>query len=286
MATVPQSEHTTAPGRQLVFAHANGFPAGTYRMLFDIWRAAGWQVSAPERLGHDPQYPAGPNWEHLADELIAHVDSLAVGPVAVVGHSLGGLLGLMLACLRPDLASAVVILDAPVITGWRAQGLKLLKHTRLIERLSPGRVSRRRRTEWADRGSARAHFAAKPVFARWHPQVLDDYIACGFDDDDGRLLRGFDRAIETRIYNTLPHHLGRLLRAHPLRCPLAVIAGTRSLEMRLGIAETRALAGDRFVRIAGGHLYPMERPQETAQRVLDLLDGESAPSKQARTEVG
>ena len=28
------------PDRTLVFAHANGFPAGTYRQLFDAWRAA------------------------------------------------------------------------------------------------------------------------------------------------------------------------------------------------------------------------------------------------------
>ena len=31
----------------IVFSHANGFPAGTYRVLFDVWRDAGWQVAAP-----------------------------------------------------------------------------------------------------------------------------------------------------------------------------------------------------------------------------------------------
>ena len=32
----------------LVFSHANGFPAGTYRTLFDRWREAGWRVVAVE----------------------------------------------------------------------------------------------------------------------------------------------------------------------------------------------------------------------------------------------
>ena len=35
-----------ADGRTLVFSHANGFPAGTYRVLFEAWRAAGWRVVA------------------------------------------------------------------------------------------------------------------------------------------------------------------------------------------------------------------------------------------------
>ena len=38
--------------RLIVFAHANGFPASTYRVLFEAWRAAGWVVLAPERFGH------------------------------------------------------------------------------------------------------------------------------------------------------------------------------------------------------------------------------------------
>ena len=35
----------------IVFAHANGFPAGTYRLLFARWRAAGYAVLAIEKLG-------------------------------------------------------------------------------------------------------------------------------------------------------------------------------------------------------------------------------------------
>ena len=33
----------------------------------------------------------------------------------------------------------------------------------------------------------------------------------------------------------------------------------------------RALAGERFAWIEGSHLYPMEKPQETAHAVLALL---------------
>jgi hypothetical protein len=42
----------------------------------------------------------------------------------------------------------------------------------------------------------------------------------------------FRRDVETAIYNTLPHNLDRLLRRHPLRCPIGFIGGTDSMEMR------------------------------------------------------
>ena len=41
----------------LVFSHANGFPAGTYRQLFEFWRDAGWRVVALDQFGHDEHFP-------------------------------------------------------------------------------------------------------------------------------------------------------------------------------------------------------------------------------------
>ena len=37
----------------IAFSHANGFPAGTYRLMFETWRAAGMRVIAVERFGHE-----------------------------------------------------------------------------------------------------------------------------------------------------------------------------------------------------------------------------------------
>ena len=120
----------------------------------------------------------------------------------------------------------------------------------------------------------RQHFAAKAVFARWDPRVLEDYVQSGFEERDGKLVLGFERAIETRIYDTLPHHLGALLHRHPPKCPVAFLAGTQSVEMRqVGMAPSRALAHGRFAMIEGGHLFPMERPDETAAAVLQWVEG-------------
>jgi pimeloyl-ACP methyl ester carboxylesterase len=258
--------------RTIVFSHANGFPAGTYRVLFEAWRAAGFNVQALPRFGHDPKYPVSSNWPGLRQQLIDFIDTEVGGPAYLVGHSLGGLLSLLAACKRPDLAAGLVMLDSPVVTGWRAHSVQVFKHTGLIQRVSPGKVSQRRRHQWPDREAVYAHFKPKTAFALWDDRVLRDYVASGFDEASGQIELGFRREVETRIYNTLPHHLGALLRKHPPRCPVGFIAGTRSAEMRQGgVAGARQLARERFVSLEGTHLYPMEQPDETARLVLELI---------------
>jgi pimeloyl-ACP methyl ester carboxylesterase len=257
----------------IVFSHANGFPAGVYRLLFEAWRANGFAVHAIDRLGHDPAWPVTSNWPHLRDQLIAFIDTAVGGPAWLVGHSLGGMLSVLAASKRPDLARGVVLLDAPVIVGWRAHSLQVAKATGLMPRITPSRISRSRRQAWPSRAAVREHFAKKAAFARWDPRVLEDYVKSGFVRRGGQTVLAFDRAVESRIYDTLPDHMQRVLRRHPLRCPLAFIGGQQSAESRqAGVEATRRLAGERFVWTAGSHLFPMEHPEATAALVTDMLE--------------
>jgi pimeloyl-ACP methyl ester carboxylesterase len=260
---------TTPP---IVFSHANGFPAGTYRVLFEAWRAAGHAVHAVERFGHDTHFPVTSNWPHLRNELIGFIERELRGPAMLVGHSLGGMLSLLAASRRPDLALGVVLLDSPLISGWRAHGLRLVKATGLLRRLAPGRIARTRRQAWSTPRAVREHFASKSAFARWDARVLDDYVASGFVRHGGEWRLAFEREVEARIYETLPHHLGSLLVRHPLRCPLAFIGGTASVEARqAGTSATQRLAGERFEWTPGTHLFPMEHPDTAAARVLAMI---------------
>lgn len=256
----------------IVFSHANGFPAGVYRQLFEAWRAQGYAVHALDKFGHDPAWPVTSNWPHLRDQLIAFIDAEVGGPAWLVGHSLGGILSVLAASKRPDLARGVVLLDSPIIAGWRAHSLQVAKATGLMPRITPSRVSRSRRQAWPSLAAVREHFAKKAAFARWDPSVLEDYVKGGFVRRGGQTVLAFDREVESRIYDTLPHHMQRVLRRHPLRCPLAFIGGQQSAESRqAGVEATRRLAGERFVWTEGTHLFPMEQPDATATEVLRLL---------------
>ncbi|MBE0587086.1 MAG: alpha/beta hydrolase [Hydrogenophaga sp.] len=267
----------------IIFSHANSFPASTYGVLFKSLRARGFSVRAPEKFGHDPKYPVTSNWPHLVQQLadFAAPEIERHGqPAWLVGHSLGGFLSLMCAARHPALGGhgvkGVLLLDSPVLGGWRARALELAKRTQLVGSISPGKISRKRRNAWPDAQAAFDHFAHKKAFARWEPQVLRDYIAHATHDETTeqgvRRVLGFERDVETAIYNTLPHNLDRLLRRHPLPCPVAFIGGTESLEMKqVGMAMTHRLVGrnhpERLLMVEGSHLFPMEKPQETAATI-------------------
>lgn len=231
---------------------------------------------ALDRYGHDPAYPVSSNWPHLLRQLLDFIEDRTVpaidGPVTLVGHSLGGYLSLMAACKRPDLCAGVVLLDSALIGGWRAHSLHAVKLSGLMRRMSPGRVSRRRRHEWPDVAAVRQHFETRSKFAAWDPRMLDDYAELGTEERDGSRHLSFERSIETRIYDTLPHNLDGFLKRHPLRAPAAFIGGTRSQEIhQIGLGPTQRLTHGRMSWIAGSHLFPFERPDETANAVLHWL---------------
>lgn len=259
----------------IIFSHANSFPASTYRLLFEQLRARGFGVSAVERFGHDPHYPVSSNWPHLVQQLadFARAQQQRSGePAFLVGHSLGGFLSVMAAARHPELARGVLLIDSPLVGGWRAGAIQVAKSAQVVGALTPGRISRARRNAWASTEEALAHFQRKKVFARWHPEVLHDYVTHGLVDQDGRRMLAFDRAVETQIYNTLPHNLGPLLRRHPLRSPAAFIGGRQSLEMRqVGMALTERITQGRIMMLDGSHLFPMEQPVATAAAIEAAL---------------
>lgn len=238
-------------------------------------KARGFQVKAIEKFGHDPRYPVTSNWPHLVQQLAdfaSHEVEKSGQPAYLVGHSLGGFLSLMCAACYPVLGGlpvkGVVMIDSPILGGWRATALSVAKRAQLVGSISPGTISRRRRQEWLGVEEVLAHFRSKKPFARWDEQVLRDYIEHGTHDAAGQRLLSFDRDVETAIYNTLPDNLERLIKLNPLKCPVAFIGGRQSTEMKVsGMGMTEKITKGRIMMLDGSHLFPMEKPLATAAAI-------------------
>ena len=259
----------------IIFSHANSFPAGTYRVLFQHLRSRGFTVEAVDRFGHDLDYPVTNNWPHLVQQLYDLAASKvrqAGEPAWLVGHSLGGYLSAMCAARHPQVARGVLMLDSPLLGGWKSPALWAAKRTQLVGSISPGAVSRKRKHRWPSKEAALEHFRHKKAFARWEPQVLADYIAHCTHDEDGERVLSFDRDIETAIYNTLPDNLGALLQKQPIRCPTAFIGGLQSQEIQqVGLGLTTKITHGRMTMMDGSHLFPMERPLPTSAAIEAAL---------------
>lgn len=259
----------------IIFSHANSFPAATYAVLFRNLRSRGFTVRAVDKFGHDPNYPVTNNWVHLVQQLhdfAAREVEKHGEPAFLVGHSLGGFLSLMCAARHPRLARGVLLLDSPLVGGWRARALGAIKSTQLVGSISPGRVSRKRKYRWPSREAALEHFRHKKAFMHFDAQVLQDYVDHCTHDEGGERVLSFDREIETLIYNTLPHDLDQLLARHPLKCPVAFIGARGSLEMKqVGLTMTKQVTKGRMMMLDGSHLFPMEKPVATAAAIEAAL---------------
>ncbi len=251
----------------MVFSHANGFPAPCYAKMFGALKDD-FDIRYLPRLAHNPAYPVSDGWPELTHELIEFIEQ-GPHPVVAVGHSLGGFLSFMAATKRPDLFSALVLLDAPLMDRYRGRVVHMTKRFGFIDRVTPARATRDRRRHWASEAEAITHFQTRKLFRNFDPECLVDYVHHGMiDTPEGRML-WFNPDTEYRIYCTLPHRMHTLL--PKLEVPAGFIGAKNSAELRFsGLREMRGRL--RLRPIEGGHLFPFERPIEAAAAIREMVE--------------
>ncbi len=251
------------------FAHANGFPARTYSKLFSFLEPR-FDIRYLERHAHDPEFPVTDGWHALKDELCRSIECDFEKPVIGLGHSLGGILHLLVSIENPHLYKQIILLDAPIISRTSSSGIRVLKALSLMDRLSSSRMTRSRRNLWESREDAYKHFKAKPKFAAFDEDVLRDYIEHGTTETDDGFRLSFDPQIEAAIYRNLPHDLPSL--KGRLTVPVTYIGGVKSREARLArLSFMQKNFPIDFHFLSGSHLFPFEMPCETAAKIESIM---------------
>ncbi|OLU35915.1 alpha/beta fold hydrolase [Pseudomonas sp. PA27(2017)] len=252
----------------IFFAHANGFPSATYRKLFAAL-APEYQVQHLAQHAHDPRFPVNDNWSNLVDELLHHLEQCAE-PVWGVGHSLGGVLHYHAALRRPDLYRGLVMLDSPVLSRLDQLVIQAAKRLGLIDRLTPAGRTLGRREAFIDGQQARRYFAERTLFSRFDPECLDAYVEHGLLPHEDGLRLSFEAATEINIYRSVPHTSPGL--PQQLQVPLALVKGAESRVVLAhhGRMARRAPRGE-FLTLPGGHMFPLEHPDATAQLIRRLF---------------
>ena len=248
------------------FAHANGFPAKTYSKIFDLLQND-FQIGYLERHAHNPKFPVTDGWSFLKDELRAEIERRYDRPIIGVGHSLGGVLHFLVAVEKPSLYRKIILLDAPIISRLSSRGLQMLKLTKLIDRFTPAQITVYRRNLWRTKEEAFEHFEKK--FARFDREVLRDYIEYGTVETEKGFELFFKPRIEAEIYCSIPHHLPQF--RGRLTVPTFYVGGTASREARLArLSFMKKHFPIDFHFIEGTHLFPFEKPHETAAKIRQI----------------
>ena len=257
--------------RLIHFAHGNGFPSPCYRQLLQCLGQR-FDYCYIERVGHDPQYPVTENWHFLVNEVIDSIQSQASEPVIAVGHSLGGVLSLLAALERPELFSAVVLLDSPLIGRIKSRVVRISKALGMIDRLTPAFRTRKRQQHWHTRDQAFSYLKSRALFKTFTDACLEDYITYGMEKDENGYSLRFNSQIEYQIYRTIPH----ILHQHEgqLKVPAALIYGDKSNVIdRWDIRYMQKRYGILNFEISGSHMFPMECPKMAADLIIDVVSG-------------
>jgi pimeloyl-ACP methyl ester carboxylesterase len=202
-----------------------------------------YRVYSPERRGHGrTPDPGGPiTYEIMADDTIAFLTALGVGPAHLVGWSDGANVAMITAMRRPDLVRKLVLIGTAVnIAGGRPWARESLEHM-TADDLPPM--------------LAEDYAALSPDGAAHFPVVV------------GKVLRAL---IDT------PQTLADLAR---ITAPTLVMAGDDDLVDVAHLEAMRTALPDGQLAIVPGtsHGLPLEKPDLTARLILEFLSGEQPP---------
>ncbi len=239
----------------IVFLHANGFNAHTYRAILEPL-GADLRVIALDQRGHGlttlPTVTEGRgDWLDLRDDLLATLSSLGARNPVLSGHSMGGTVSILAAAARPGLARSLVLFDPVIMIGARPEDVA---DSPMVK------AARRRRAGFASRAEAFASYRGRGAFRTWPDASLDDYLAQGLRTlPDGTVTLTCSPEWEASGFAAHGHDTGAAIAA--LTCPTRIFKAEENSTCRL---EPGAVvpAGGLSIEVVPGttHFLPMERP--------------------------
>lgn len=272
--TQPALHYSTGgEGPPVVMIHGMAASLYDWTALGATLEQAGYRAIAPDLLGHGdspkPDDPQAYGMREVYTALESWLESLALDPAHLVGHSLGGYLSIRYALRFPE----------------RVRSLTLINPLYYIAQLSPALRIFRRQPQLGMRLMDRAPLRAIEMMMAWEPANPE-----GFSPEVVRQIALDYKRASPNILNItrhIPDLTPELGRVHP---PALVIWGDSDLTLdpasfpRLA-ARLPNLAG--YQRIHGsGHQPHVGRPELVNRLILDFIQQTETGAIQPRHMKG
>lgn len=250
-------------GPAVVLLHPNGFCGGLYEPIAHALRRTCRPVAIDLR-GHGATHaPADPelyHFVHLADDVLAVLDEMALESPIGIGGSLGGAIAVMVDMASPGRWQRLLLAE-PVAFPLDAFG------DAPDNPMATG--ARQRRRTFPDRHAMAAAYRRRPPLSELAPEALDAYLRWGTrTDDTGTHLR-CDPEIEATIFEIsgTPHGAAAAWNHLPhLSCPVTIVAGKDTFLPDIFNAQARHARAP-LELVAGGHFVL----HEDTRRGVDLI---------------
>lgn len=255
----------------LVFSHANGFNAATYRSLLAPLSAS-LRIWAPDLRGHGrsalPTFTRPKtSWLDHRDDLLSLLETIDGPPVVLAGHSMGGTASLLAAAERPDRVSSLVLFD-PVI--WKRSAVlafNLPFAHRLAGRIPIAAATLRRRAAFESREQAMAAYRGRGAFKGWPDMVLADYLSDGLAEAAEGFSLTAAPAWEAANYASQAHDPWRAMRRY--RDPIRILKAEHGALTHVPQRPRSLPHVSVEVVPGGGHLFPMTHADIARDALFD-----------------
>ncbi|KAG0347866.1 hypothetical protein BG004_006739 [Podila humilis] len=213
-------------------------------------------------------------WTTYAKDVLAAVDSLGLVKPLGMGHSFGASAIIVAELMRPGTFSGIIAIDPTMFPSQ-------VKMTEPSDGHPLAQLALKRRDHWKDRNEARTKLLEKKFFADWHPEILNLYLEHGLIDTvlkDGtpgvtlktpKVQEAATFAAKDRAAYDAFDRLGEI------NIPIHIIAGEVS-EINppelVAMKVARCKHGSSEIIKDGGHLFPLDKPEVTADHISNFLE--------------
>jgi len=227
-------------------------------------------------IGTDKRYPITHGWTYLVDQIIDSIVQQSQGRKVIgLGHSLGSVLTLMAAYRRPELFSQVIMLDPPFIIGKASFAFHLAKvfKPKLVDKITPAGLSVRRRDHWESREQAAELLGSRGFYQHFDTDCFQAYIQHALTNDPlkGGVTLTIPKVDEVAMFRTTPSMWWLPMPKPKVSVHLVVGRESVFLKQKLPQVAQRKL-GIPFSVVEGGHMFPLEHPTETVEKIRSLIN--------------
>lgn len=253
--------------------HGNGFCASTL-LPFTSHLPADWTLLFTDVPGHgrspQPDHQM-PDWQAMAACIGDGLAQRADKPVIGIGHSMGGVLTLLLAAARPELFSRILLLDPVLFSPEVLLFQQVARKTGLWKRTALVRNVAARRRIWPDAASMLQDLQRKSLYRNWHPQALQAFIDGGVQPHADGVQLSCAPAWEASIFGSYPRGLWHAV--HRVSVPVDILVASDSYGFIERAARRAARANPciQWQVYEGSHCFPMEQPERAALSVMNLI---------------
>ncbi|MDX1709051.1 MAG: alpha/beta hydrolase, partial [Desulfobacterales bacterium] len=215
------------------------------------------------------------HWDIFAEDLKLLIENKMSAPVIGIGHSLGAVTTYIAAAQYPHLFCGIILIDPVILPNrllWRLAIVKLLGLRGIIPL---AKMARRRRRLFKGKQEALKLFAAgRGIFKNWSKEFVQAYLECGLlEKDEKTAVLQCDPELEAQIFESIPQNVWRY--AAKINCPVLAIRGELS-DVFFEDAANRLKTSITDIELQtipqSGHFPPMEKPQQSADLILDFVD--------------